>query len=146
MGTSGSISVGIDDIAIHFPRLYMDMRDFADLRGSDYGKLNKGLGLKAMARKPPPGWDDVHSEGWRAVKLPVHDLRGATSYVVVFGGEFDPKRAQAIVERFEFRKDSLSVPERRTFAVYPAANAEAARRIAAHVSALTGAGQRATVG
>ena len=30
----------------------------------------------------------------------MHDLRGATSYVVVFGGEFDPKRAQAIVERF----------------------------------------------
>ncbi|WP_370238511.1 SurA N-terminal domain-containing protein, partial [Brevundimonas sp.] len=37
---------------------------------------------------------------------------------------------EAIVERFEFRKDSLSIPERRTFAVYPAANAEAARRIA----------------
>ena len=48
MGTSDSISVGIDDIAIHFPRLYMDMRDFADLRGADYGKLNKGLGLSLI--------------------------------------------------------------------------------------------------
>ena len=27
-----SISVGIDDIAIHFPRLYMDMKDFAEMR------------------------------------------------------------------------------------------------------------------
>ena len=41
--------VGIDDIAIHFPRLYFDMRDFADFRGADFGKLNKGLGLEAMA-------------------------------------------------------------------------------------------------
>ena len=39
-------NVGIDDVAIHFPRLYMDMRDFAEMRGADYGKLNKGLGLK----------------------------------------------------------------------------------------------------
>ena len=35
--------VGIDDIAIHFPRLYMDMKDFADLRGADYGKLSKSI-------------------------------------------------------------------------------------------------------
>jgi hydroxymethylglutaryl-CoA synthase len=41
--------VGIDDIAIHFPRLYFDMKDFAEFRGADYGKLNKGLGLTAMA-------------------------------------------------------------------------------------------------
>ena len=58
------------------------------------------LGRKIMARKAPPGWDDIHTEGWRAVKLPVHDMNGATSYIVVFGGDFDPKRAQAIVERF----------------------------------------------
>ena len=49
MGTNKEVCVGIDDIAIHFPRLYMDMKDFADLRGEDYGKLNKGLGLKAMS-------------------------------------------------------------------------------------------------
>jgi hydroxymethylglutaryl-CoA synthase len=41
--------VGIDDIAIHFPRLYFDMKDFAEYRGADFGKLNKGLGLAAMA-------------------------------------------------------------------------------------------------
>ena len=49
MGSNNSVCVGIDDVAIHFPRLYMDMKDFADLRGEDYGKLNKGLGLKAMS-------------------------------------------------------------------------------------------------
>ena len=41
--------VGIDDIAIHFPKLYLDMKDFAEMRDADYGKLNKGLGLAAMA-------------------------------------------------------------------------------------------------
>ena len=49
MSETATIPVGIDDIAIHFPRLYMDMKDFADLRGADYGKLSKGLGLEAMA-------------------------------------------------------------------------------------------------
>ena len=53
-----------------------------------------------LTRKPPPGWDDICCEGWRAIKLPVHDMHGCNSYVIVFGGEFDPKRAQAIVERF----------------------------------------------
>ena len=43
MGSNNSVCVGIDDVAIHFPRLYMDMKDFADLRGEDYGKLNKAL-------------------------------------------------------------------------------------------------------
>ena len=65
MGTSESISVGIDDIAIHFPKLYMDMRDFADLRGADYGKLNKGLGLKAMAI--PDVHEDTATMGANAV-------------------------------------------------------------------------------
>ena len=41
--------VGIDDIAIHIPRLYLDIRDFAELRRQDYGKLNRGLGLAGMA-------------------------------------------------------------------------------------------------
>ena len=41
--------VGIDDIAIHFPKLYLDMKDFAEMRDADYGKLNKGLGLSAVS-------------------------------------------------------------------------------------------------
>ena len=43
--------VGIDDIAIHFPKLYFAMEDFAEFRGADFGKLNRGLGLKAMDLK-----------------------------------------------------------------------------------------------
>ncbi len=42
-------AVGIDDIAVHIPRLFLDMRDFARLRQQDFAKLNRGLGLAAMA-------------------------------------------------------------------------------------------------
>ena len=28
-----TVSVGIDDIAIHIPRLYFDIKDFAEFRG-----------------------------------------------------------------------------------------------------------------
>jgi hydroxymethylglutaryl-CoA synthase len=59
------VNVGIDDVAIHFPRLYMDMRDFAEMRGADYGKLNKGLGLKAMAI--PDVHEDTATMGAMAV-------------------------------------------------------------------------------
>ena len=67
MGVSetATIPVGIDDIAIHFPRLYMDMKDFADLRGADYGKLSKGLGLEAMAI--PDVHEDTATMGAMAV-------------------------------------------------------------------------------
>lgn len=42
-------SIGVDDIAIYVPRLRFDMKTFAELRDVDYGKLNRGLGLEAMA-------------------------------------------------------------------------------------------------
>ncbi len=65
MSETATIPVGIDDIAIHFPRLYMDMKDFADLRGADYGKLSKGLGLEAMAI--PDVHEDTATMGAMAV-------------------------------------------------------------------------------
>tara|TARA_B100001027_G_scaffold216635_1_gene193600 strand:- start:2809 stop:4380 length:1572 start_codon:yes stop_codon:yes gene_type:complete len=65
--------VGIDDIALHFPRLYMDMKDFADLRGADYGKLSKGLGLEAMAI--PDVHEDTATMGAMAV-MQVIDRNG----------------------------------------------------------------------
>ena len=65
MGSNNSVCVGIDDVAIHFPRLHMDMKDFADLRGEDYGKLNKGLGLKAMSI--PDVHEDTATMGANAV-------------------------------------------------------------------------------
>ena len=58
-------SVGIDDLAIHVPRLYLDMRDFAALRAADYDKLNKGLGLSAMAI--PDVHEDTATMGAMAV-------------------------------------------------------------------------------
>ncbi|MEC7280113.1 MAG: hypothetical protein VXV98_08805, partial [Candidatus Thermoplasmatota archaeon] len=60
-----SITVGIDDLAIHVPRLYLDMREFAELREADYDKLNKGLGLSAMAI--PDVHEDTATMGAMAV-------------------------------------------------------------------------------
>ncbi len=57
--------VGIDDIALHFPRLYFGMEDFAKFRGADFGKLNRGLGLSAMAI--PDVHEDTATMGANAV-------------------------------------------------------------------------------
>jgi len=38
------MTAGIDDIAIYIPRLYIDATDFAEARGLDPVKLQKGLG------------------------------------------------------------------------------------------------------
>ena len=43
------MAAGIDDIAIYIPRLYVDAADFADGRGVDPAKLQKGLGVSQMA-------------------------------------------------------------------------------------------------
>jgi len=61
----GDISVGIDDIAIHFPRLYMDIREFSKMRGANFDKLNKGLGLTAMSI--PDVHEDTATMGAMAV-------------------------------------------------------------------------------
>jgi len=57
--------VGIDDIAVYFPRLYFDMADFARFRGADFGKLSRGLGLSAMAI--PDAHEDTATMGANAV-------------------------------------------------------------------------------
>ena len=57
--------VGIDDFAIHFPKIYFDMKDFAEMRGADYGKLNRGLGLSAMS--VPDNHEDTATMGANAV-------------------------------------------------------------------------------
>ncbi len=41
--------VGIDDIAIYVPPLYIDFKDFADARGIEPSKLEFGIGIKKMA-------------------------------------------------------------------------------------------------
>ena len=78
-------SVGIDDLAIHVPRLYLDMRDFAALRAADYDKLNKGLGLSAMAI--PDVHEDTATMGAMAVMRLIdrNGLNPATSVVCTWG-------------------------------------------------------------
>ena len=43
------MAAGIDDVAIYIPRLYLDAADFANARGLDPVKLQKGLGVSQMA-------------------------------------------------------------------------------------------------
>src|SRR6185503_13681810 len=41
--------VGVDDLAIYVPKLYLDYKDFAEARGIDPQKLEHGIGIKKMA-------------------------------------------------------------------------------------------------
>lgn len=41
--------VGIDDLAIYVPKLYLDYKDFAEARGIDPQKLEYGIGVRKMA-------------------------------------------------------------------------------------------------
>jgi hydroxymethylglutaryl-CoA synthase len=41
--------VGIDDLAIYVPKLYIDYKDFAEARGIAPQKLESGIGIKKMA-------------------------------------------------------------------------------------------------
>jgi hydroxymethylglutaryl-CoA synthase len=43
------IPAGIDDLAVYIPQLYLPIATLAEARGIEYAKLNKGLGLTAMA-------------------------------------------------------------------------------------------------
>jgi hydroxymethylglutaryl-CoA synthase len=43
------MSVGIDDMALYVPKLYVDSKDFAKARGIDPYKLENGIGIKKMA-------------------------------------------------------------------------------------------------
>ena len=43
------MAAGIDDISIYIPRLFVDARDFAEARGLDPDKLERGLGISQMA-------------------------------------------------------------------------------------------------
>src|SRR5437763_15200788 len=43
------MQVGIDDLAIYVPKLYVDYKDFAEARGIAPQKLERGIGIKKMA-------------------------------------------------------------------------------------------------
>lgn len=46
---SQTIAVGIDDMAVYVPQLYLPIETLADARQLEYAKLNQGLGLTAMS-------------------------------------------------------------------------------------------------
>src|SRR4029079_1529423 len=48
MRQSSIMPVGIDDLAIYIPKLYLDYRDFAEARGIDPQKLEYGIGIRKM--------------------------------------------------------------------------------------------------
>ncbi len=41
--------VGIDDLAMYIPKLYIDYKDFAEARGMNPQKLEYGIGVRKMA-------------------------------------------------------------------------------------------------
>ena len=53
---TGMGKVGIDDLAVYIPRIYLPMDALANARGYDFGKLRDGLGLQAMS------FPDVHED------------------------------------------------------------------------------------
>ncbi|MBK7477322.1 MAG: hydroxymethylglutaryl-CoA synthase family protein [Haliscomenobacter sp.] len=53
---TGMGNVGIDDLAVYIPRIFLPMDALANARGYDFGKLRDGLGLQAMA------FPDVHED------------------------------------------------------------------------------------
>ncbi|HMP12302.1 MAG TPA: hydroxymethylglutaryl-CoA synthase [Saprospiraceae bacterium] len=44
-----STTVGIDDLSVYVPHLYLPIETLAEVRAIEYAKLNKGLGLQAMS-------------------------------------------------------------------------------------------------
>jgi len=49
MNTKVSNAVGIDDMALYVPSLYLPIKSLAEARSIEYPKLNKGLGLQEMS-------------------------------------------------------------------------------------------------
>ena len=52
--------VGIDDLAIYIPKLYLDYRDFAEARGIDPQKLEYGIGIRKMTIVDTNQDSDLH--------------------------------------------------------------------------------------
>lgn len=58
-------TVGICDMALYVPKLYLPIEKLAEVRGLDYPKLNKGLGLSKMSI--PDVHEDVATMGANAI-------------------------------------------------------------------------------
>ncbi len=62
---STTTQVGIDDISVYVPQLYLPISTLAEARNLEYAKLNKGLGLEAMS--VPDAHEDVATMAANAV-------------------------------------------------------------------------------
>lgn len=60
--------IGIDDMAIHVPALYLDIRDLAEARNIQYEKLAHGLGLLKMA------FPDAHEDAATMAAEAIYEL------------------------------------------------------------------------
>ena len=49
MSTMDKQNIGIDDISLYIPKLYLPLSVLAEKRNIEYAKLNKGLGLTSMS-------------------------------------------------------------------------------------------------
>lgn len=78
------------------PYLDDDDRDFAI-----------ALGRKMIRRKAPAGWDEISSGRHHAIRLPVHDIEGCTSYILVVGHTCPADRAQAFVQKLALMLDPM---------------------------------------
>ncbi len=63
--SSSILKVGIDDMAVYVPQLYLPIQSLATARALEYDKLHKGLGLTAMAM--PDAHEDVATMAANAV-------------------------------------------------------------------------------
>ncbi|MEM7104266.1 MAG: hydroxymethylglutaryl-CoA synthase [Bacteroidota bacterium] len=61
-------SIGIDDMSLYIPKLYLDIEDLANERNIEYAKLHFGLGLTSMAVP------DVHEDAATMAANAVADL------------------------------------------------------------------------
>lgn len=79
-------------------------REVSELTERDFAIA---LGRKMFRRKAPPGWDEISSGRHHAIRLPIHDSKGCTSYTICFGHRFPADRAQAFVQKLSLMLDPL---------------------------------------
>jgi len=61
-------TVGIDDMALYVPKLYLSIQSLAETRKLEYAKLNKGLGLTRMVVP------DVHEDAATMAANAIHQI------------------------------------------------------------------------
>jgi len=60
--------IGIDDMSVYVPKIYLPIETLAESRNIEFGKLHNGLGLEGMALA------DVHEDTATMAANAIHDL------------------------------------------------------------------------